>query len=861
MAENHVDYGVVKKPQNDKPLTQREEDEWTKCSQDFWYFATNYCYVVGPKGKTLFEPRQYQIDMINVILNNRFTIINAPRQVGKRLDLDTVVPTPTGYTTIGQLKIGDKIIGNDGKQTNVTYLSPIEQYADSYTVKFSTGEEVLADAEHYWTVNHRDASDRKIIKSTLTTKEMLARGLYRGKPKPSGSRESRFSIDCVKAVEYEEKNLHIDPYILGYWLGDGRTNDSRIYVGINDIDHFTQYLNDSGYQFKIQLDYNSTTVYVVRINGLQSKLRSIGVLGKKHIPIEYQRASINQRIELLQGLMDSDGSIDERGAFEITFKSKILIDDTHELISSLGTRVSLPKEKISTQFDANGVSYYRITGKIYKSDYNLFKLPRKLDRMMTEPHPSRKNSTHIRQIVSIKKAPAMPMRCIQVDNDDHLFCVGRSYIVTHNTALMAVYSLWEITFTPDITSGVTSFKLTNVRDTLRRIKYTYENLPDYLKGCVTIYNASEVFFSHHAGVYGEVISDSALRGKTVSGTATVDEYAHCEAEVAEEFYTSFLPALEAAGDESTTKVVIISTPNSTTGKYAEIVNGAIDGSNGWVYHKVDPDLIPGRTEEWKEGMIRKIGINRYLQEFCGHFLSDNSSLINSMVLEGIKHKEPIKEIGDLKIFVESFKGRKLCIGIDVSEGVGRDNSSFQVFDIDSLEQVAEYANNMQNQNQYFKQILKFLHLLRDSGANIEESHIAVESNGLGNGILRLFEHCSDDIVYEFNMINDVNDQGAPTGKPGLTTTNKRKLEGCALLKELVEEEKLTLRSQSLLNELRMFTKRGTTFKAERGAKDDRVMATVICMLMLKQIANFEESIFDVINEVSMDGEDCYDIYW
>jgi hypothetical protein len=83
MAENNVDYGVVKKPQNDRELTHWEADEWEKCAEDPWYFFTNYCYVIGPKGKTLFQPRDYQIDLVDVITNNRFVIINAPRQCGK----------------------------------------------------------------------------------------------------------------------------------------------------------------------------------------------------------------------------------------------------------------------------------------------------------------------------------------------------------------------------------------------------------------------------------------------------------------------------------------------------------------------------------------------------------------------------------------------------------------------------------------------------------------------------------------------------------------------------------------------------------------------------------------------------------
>lgn len=442
---------------------------------------------------------------------------------------------------------------------------------------------------------------------------------------------------------------------------------------------------------------------------------------------------------------------------------------------------------------------------------------------------------------------------------DHRFVIANAPRQCGKTALMALYLLHEITFSSDTTSGITSFKLSNVKDVIQRIKYSYENLPNFLKNPVTRYNAYEIMFTNNSLVYGEVTSENALRGKTITGTAVLDEFAFVTPEVAEDFTTSFLPALEAAGEDSSTKVIIISTPNSSTGKYAEIVNGAIDNSNGWHYHRVDHTKIPGRTKDWEKQMIRKIGPNKFKQEFQGHFLSDNSSLINSSILESIEYKEPVREIGDLKLFIDSFRGRKIAMGVDVAEGVGKDNHCFQLVDIDSLTQVGEFTDNMMNQNQYFKKILKTIHLMYDEG--VSEVYMSIEKNGLGNGLLRLYENSQDIKLSEVMMINDVNELGCSTGRSGLTTTNKTKLEGCALFKEMMEEYKMTIVSHPLLNELKMFTKQGASFKAEKGAKDDRVMAMIIVMNMLKQIANYEDNVYDVINEINMDEDDYSDIYF
>jgi hypothetical protein len=81
MSEYNVDYGVVKKPQHDRSMTDSEVNEWLKCAEDPWYFFSNYCYIVGPGGKTLFEPRDYQIDIVDCIFDNRFVCINSPRDM------------------------------------------------------------------------------------------------------------------------------------------------------------------------------------------------------------------------------------------------------------------------------------------------------------------------------------------------------------------------------------------------------------------------------------------------------------------------------------------------------------------------------------------------------------------------------------------------------------------------------------------------------------------------------------------------------------------------------------------------------------------------------------------------------------
>jgi hypothetical protein len=136
--------------------------------------------------------------------------------------------------------------------------------------------------------------------------------------------------------------------------------------------------------------------------------------------------------------------------------------------------------------------------------------------------------------------------------------------------------------------------------------------------------------------------------------------------------------------------------------------------------------------------------------------------------------------------------------------------------------------------------------------------MGVESNGIGNGVLRLLETSPDPVLDDVIMINDVNKEGIPTGKPGLTTTNSKKLEACGQFKALVESDRITLNSVELINELRFFMKVGSTFKAEGGNMDDRVMGVIIVMYMLSQLVNYEDSIDKAINDLD-ESEECWGI--
>jgi hypothetical protein len=420
------------------------------------------------------------------------------------------------------------------------------------------------------------------------------------------------------------------------------------------------------------------------------------------------------------------------------------------------------------------------------------------------------------------------------------------------SALLVLLALHTGIFHSDATVGMTSYRLSGCKDLLSRVKYSLENLADFLKPPVTLYNQSEIRFTNGSTIFTQVTSSQIFRGRSFgkNSLAIFDEFAHVDLETAEAAYEAAMPALEGGGASATSKAVIISTPNGTgSNKYAQLAFGAMEDANGWIYHKVDPDKIPGRDEAWKAKTIKTYGMARYLQEFRGEFISSKPLLVSSMVLEALKVKKPTKEIdGSLKLFTDSFNGKTIGVAVDVSEGVGLDSSTIQIYDLITLEQLGEYENNTANQNDFTRDLLKILTMIKRDGA--DNIYMGVEKNSVGAGVLRLLETSSNPILDEVTMINDVDQYGAPKGHSGLSTNVKSKGEACALLKELIESYKLKINSISLINQLRLFMKHANGgFKAERGGHDDLVSAMLILMMMLKQLAHYEDSVDGAINDV------------
>lgn len=329
------------------------------------------------------------------------------------LALDTLVPTPTGWTTQGALRVGDEVFDENGKPCKVTYLSPILHGRECFDVEFDDGTVIVSDANHRWqTIDTRGQTPRHYPPAVRTTAEIAA--TLRS---PNG--RLRHFVPLGGEIETTPADLPIDPYTLGVWLGDGRSNRGSICHHYDDVEAKDR-IQAAGYAVTSMRGQNNTCYATIR--GLRTQLREAGLLDNKHVPPAYLRASRAQRLALLQGLMDTDGTCTLTGECRFTNRNEALVRAVHELATGLGLRASM------NEATAAGAPNYTVSFKAPKS-IPVFHMRRKFERQIDAVNARAKG----RYVRSVTPRASVPVRCIEVSSESHLYLVTRSHIATHNT--------------------------------------------------------------------------------------------------------------------------------------------------------------------------------------------------------------------------------------------------------------------------------------------------------------------------------------------------------------------------------------------------------------------------------------------
>jgi hypothetical protein len=354
---------------------------------------------------------------------NRLYIWESP------LALDTPLLTPNGWTTIGAVEVGDFVFDENGQPTEVVGLSPIFEGHRCFEIAFDTGEKIISDAAHKWQVERMGSSCSRWSTKVVTTEQL------------DPARDRIWLGDPVEGIDRE---LPLHPYFLGAWLGDGHNEAVRLTCGENDMQEMRDNLKRRGVEIGPVTKFKGRGGGVFGIHGLMPLFRELNLINNKHIPEEYLRATVDDRLELLRGLMDTDGSIVKQGHCQFTNSCVPLISGFCELLSSLGIRYHINWVHHGNKIFPNGKSYecksYAMVGFMPPDGMDIFSLKRKLDRQIAGSK-RRPRRNRVARILSIKEVSSVPVKCISVDTPTHLFKVGRTLIPTHNTALGP--NLWQ----------------------------------------------------------------------------------------------------------------------------------------------------------------------------------------------------------------------------------------------------------------------------------------------------------------------------------------------------------------------------------------------------------------------------------
>ncbi len=436
-------------------------------------------------------------ELTNGLHPGQMVIIAARPAMGKALALDTPLPTPTGWTTMGEVQVGDQLYDADGRPTTVVNATDVMTGRPCYEVEFSDGTVIVADAEHQWLTETRAARKSKWAAdnnynrtrnqhtfASIVTTEQIAGTLNVGLE----ARANHAILNGKPLEGTDEQELVIPAYALGAWLGDGHTDGARITCETPEIPMYLEACgllveSRGGMLYSIKLPTEPTAERDCEVCGASftpanvnvrtcgrscggrnkgrglrlpcpdcgadysggvrcqscrddhgsftALLRKVGVLGNKHIPLAYLRASESTRRELLAGLMDTDGTVVRAGgSLQFAVTNERLARDVFELVSSLGYKCTWREKQVRGRSEATSTCFILT----FSTVDDVFKLMRK-QLLHKELRPQDTSRIGRRYIVDVRPIPSVPVRCVEVDNDDHLYLAGRSMVPTHNSTL------------------------------------------------------------------------------------------------------------------------------------------------------------------------------------------------------------------------------------------------------------------------------------------------------------------------------------------------------------------------------------------------------------------------------------------
>jgi replicative DNA helicase len=483
-----VDDVVDRAQQSIYDVTERRSSEDYTLLEELMQPTMDELEAIGSRGGSMSGVPTGFADLdglTNGLHAGQMIVIAGRPGLGKALALDTPLPTPTGWTTMGEVRVGDLLLDASGRPTRVVAATDVLSGRPCFEVVFSDRTRVVADAEHQW-LTHTRASRRTSAgaPAVRTTAEIAATVRC-----ATADARAHHSVVNAAPLQLPEADLPLSPYALGVWLGDGHSASARFTTADPEVvmhleaEGLVVTSENGAFLYGLQLPpataaaerpcavcgtpFLPRTSQVVtcgrscggRAQGhggaascpdcggpssgfvrcascradhgtVKALLRRLRVLGDKHVPTSYLRASEPQRRALLAGLMDTDGTVTPTGSLQLAVTHERLAHDVHELVLSLGYRCTMTRRRVRGRTEASSTCF-TLT---WTTDDRVFRLERKhlVHKERTRTTPSR---TGQRWITAVTAVASVPVRCVEVDNPDHLYLATRSMVPTHNSTL------------------------------------------------------------------------------------------------------------------------------------------------------------------------------------------------------------------------------------------------------------------------------------------------------------------------------------------------------------------------------------------------------------------------------------------
>jgi len=394
-------------------------------------------------------------------------IITTPPQHGKELADSTPILTTRGWKKHGELKAGDYVFHPFGHKVIINKIIEQDQDCD-VLVTLTDGSKFKCHRNHEWTLIHKRA---KTV--TIETRGLIEKELWEGKQGKRGSR-AVYQIPPTECLNICNGNLLIDPYVLGAWLGDG-TLTNPCFTHSPDDSIIIDEIERAGYKKSKIWKHKDTGVLTSSFPGkFKQDLIDEGLFkNRKYIPEKYILSSKDQRLRLLAGLIDTDGSLHKKtGQYRFINTNKELIDNTCILLRTLGYTYSITAAQPRKAPNSYGIQDKKVCYQIGFTP--LDQIPCVLDRKKSDKIPMRRKVA-IESVRWLEEHEKEPGKCIEVNSPDGLYLAGKNLHATHNSRAVIDFTSWISGKLPDLETFYTAFSdRLGIRANLR-LQRTYDS--------------------------------------------------------------------------------------------------------------------------------------------------------------------------------------------------------------------------------------------------------------------------------------------------------------------------------------------------------------------------------------------------